>query len=121
MYTHWPGRVRARLHWQISQHQGSWASPRFIHPTGIRNAAGFDWHPATGALLFVGMERDNMPPDHNNAPDDVLVAVQQAGIDYGWPYCHWWVGWAGHDHSRGSVLAAGGDAWVATRLDCSPA
>lgn len=84
--------VWGRLHWQISQHRGSWAAPRSIHPTGIRNAAGFDWHPVTGALLFVGMERDNMPPDHNNAPDDVLVAVQQAGTDYGWPYCHWWAG-----------------------------
>lgn len=60
-----------------------------IHCAGIRNAAGFDFHPGTGDLLFVGMERDNMPPDHNNSPDDVLVAVPQAGTDYGWPYCHW--------------------------------
>ncbi|KAL4422819.1 hypothetical protein ABPG75_009016 [Micractinium tetrahymenae] len=60
-----------------------------VFASGIRNAAGFEWHPDTGDLLFAGMERDNMPPDHNNAPDDVLVAVQQAGTGYGWPYCHW--------------------------------
>lgn len=45
-----------------------------------------------------------MPPDHNNAPDDVLVAVQQAGTDYGWPYCHWW----------GAELCKGGARWLPT-------
>lgn len=57
---------------------------------GIRNAAGWDWHPGTGALLWAGMERDEMG---NDLPDDILAASypDQPAVNWAWPYCHWCV------------------------------
>ncbi|PSC69269.1 snurportin-1 [Micractinium conductrix] len=46
-----------------------------VFARGIRNAAGFTWHPR-GALLFAGMERDMMGDDR---PDDILGIVTQRG------------------------------------------
>ncbi|PSC76447.1 sorbosone dehydrogenase [Micractinium conductrix] len=60
-----------------------------VFARGIRNAAGFTWHPETGALLFAGMERDLMG---DNLPDDFLGALNPAtdlGANLEWPYCHW--------------------------------
>lgn len=53
---------------------------------GIRNAAGLAFHPASGDLLFAGMERDLMG---NDRPDDILAALPGPGLDLQWPYCHW--------------------------------
>jgi glucose/arabinose dehydrogenase len=68
----------------------SWLSKPPSVCAGIRNAAGFGWHPA-GRLLFSGMERDHMG---NDRPDDILAAADavQPGVDFNWPYCHWWGG-----------------------------
>lgn len=62
-----------------------------IFARGIRNAAAWTWHPGTKALVFVGMERDNMGPGDTylNAPDDLLHSLEGPGIDLRWPYCHW--------------------------------
>ncbi|KAL4435230.1 hypothetical protein ABPG77_001912 [Micractinium sp. CCAP 211/92] len=62
-----------------------------IFARGIRNAAAWTWHPGTKALVFVGMERDNMGPGNTylNAPDDLLHSLEKPGIDLRWPYCHW--------------------------------
>ncbi|KAL4439877.1 hypothetical protein ABPG75_002878 [Micractinium tetrahymenae] len=59
-----------------------------IFARGIRNAAAFDWHPDTQALVFSGMERDQMGDE---VPDDLLGVVypEQRGINLTWPYCHW--------------------------------
>ncbi|KAL4439879.1 hypothetical protein ABPG75_002880 [Micractinium tetrahymenae] len=59
-----------------------------IFARGIRNAADFDWHAETKALVFSGMERDLMGDDR---PDDILGAIypDQAGSNLTWPYCHW--------------------------------
>lgn len=59
-----------------------------VFARGIRNAASFDWHSETKALVFSGMERDLMGDDR---PDDILGAIYpgQAGINLTWPYCHW--------------------------------
>ena len=64
----------------------------FSSAAGIRNAAGWDWHPASGALLFAAMERDRMG---NDLPDDFLGVADKPGIDFTFPFCHWWVCWAG--------------------------
>ncbi|OGC94266.1 MAG: sorbosone dehydrogenase [candidate division Zixibacteria bacterium RBG_16_53_22] len=60
-------------------------SGREVFASGIRNTVGFDWHPQTGELWFTDNGRDllgdNMPPDElNRAP--------QAGLNFGFPYCH---------------------------------
>ncbi|KAI3430519.1 hypothetical protein D9Q98_005112 [Chlorella vulgaris] len=59
-----------------------------VFARGIRNAAGWDWHPGTGALLWAGMERDEMG---NDLPDDILAASypDQPAVNWAWPYCHW--------------------------------
>ncbi|PRW57690.1 sorbosone dehydrogenase [Chlorella sorokiniana] len=57
-----------------------------VYASGIRNAAGFQFHPASGDLLFSGMERDYMG---NDSPDDLLVAVTGPGMNFTWPFCHW--------------------------------
>jgi len=42
---------------------------------GIRNAAGFQFHPTSGDLLFSGMERDYMGNDSVRRRDAVLCLV----------------------------------------------
>ena len=56
-----------------------------VFASGIRNAAGFDWQPETGALWFTDNCRDwlgkGLPPDELNcAPDK--------GLHFGFPHCH---------------------------------
>jgi glucose/arabinose dehydrogenase len=56
-----------------------------VYASGIRNSVGFDWDPATGDLWFTDNGRDwlgeNLPPDElNHAPE--------AGLHFGFPYCH---------------------------------
>jgi hypothetical protein len=38
------------------------------------------------------MERDRMG---NDLPDDFLGVADKPGIDFTFPFCHWWVCWAG--------------------------
>jgi len=52
---------------------------------GVRNTVGFDWHPATGELWFTDNGRDWLG---NNAPPDELNHARQAGLHFGYPYCH---------------------------------
>ena len=56
-----------------------------VFAQGVRNSVGFDWHPDTKELWFTDNGRDwlgdNLPPDElNHAP--------QAGMHFGFPYCH---------------------------------
>lgn len=55
----------------------------FAH--GIRNTVGFDWHPQTGVLWFTENGRDEMG---DNVPPDELNAAPNAGMNFGYPYCH---------------------------------
>jgi glucose/arabinose dehydrogenase len=52
---------------------------------GIRNTVGFAWHPVTHELWFTDNGRDMMGDD---VPDDKLNRAPQAGMDFGYPYCH---------------------------------
>ena len=52
---------------------------------GVRNTAGFDWHPTTGELWFADNGRDLLGDD---APPDELNHAPRAGLDFGFPCCH---------------------------------
>jgi glucose/arabinose dehydrogenase len=52
---------------------------------GIRNSVGFDWNPADRSLWFTDNGRDMLGDD---MPGDELNRVEQAGQDFGYPYCH---------------------------------
>ena len=56
-----------------------------IFASGLRNAVGMAWEPATGALWTVVNERDGLGDE---TPPDYLSSVREGGF-YGWPYC-WW-------------------------------
>ncbi|MEM7244786.1 MAG: sorbosone dehydrogenase family protein [Acidobacteriota bacterium] len=56
-----------------------------VFARGVRNTVGFDWHPTTGELWFTDNGRDwlgdHLPPDElNHAPE--------AGLHFGYPWCH---------------------------------
>lgn len=55
----------------------------FAH--GIRNTVGFSWHPQTNELWFTENGRDMMG---NDMPGDELNKAPQAGMHFGYPYCH---------------------------------
>ena len=55
----------------------------FAH--GVRNTVGFDWHPETNELWFTDNGRDWMG---ENKPNDELNRAQEAGMHFGYPYCH---------------------------------
>ncbi len=55
----------------------------FAH--GIRNSVGFTWHPTSKQLWFTSNGRDMLGDD---IPGDVLHHVPQAGMHFGYPYCH---------------------------------
>lgn len=55
----------------------------FAH--GIRNSVGFDWHPQTKELWFTENGRDQLG---DNIPPDELNTAPQAGMHFGYPYCH---------------------------------
>lgn len=55
----------------------------FAH--GIRNTVGFDWHPTTGELWFTDNGRDMMGDE---IPVDELNRAPEAGLHFGFPYCH---------------------------------
>ena len=52
---------------------------------GVRNSVGFDWQPGTGELWFTDNGRDLLGDD---LPPDELNRAPQAGLHFGYPYCH---------------------------------
>lgn len=56
-----------------------------IYAEGIRNTVGFTWHPETGNLWFTDNGRDMMG---DNLPPDELNKATDAGMHFGYPYCH---------------------------------
>lgn len=56
-----------------------------IYARGVRNTVGFDWHPKTGELWFTDNGRDWLG---DNRPPDELNRAPQAGMHFGYPYCH---------------------------------
>jgi glucose/arabinose dehydrogenase len=56
-----------------------------IFARGVRNTVGFDWHPQSGVLWFTENGRDWMGDDQ---PPDELNRAPQAGMHFGFPYCH---------------------------------
>jgi len=56
-----------------------------IYAKGIRNSVGFTWHPLTKQLWFTENGRDNLG---NDVPADELNTAPQAGMHFGYPYCH---------------------------------
>jgi glucose/arabinose dehydrogenase len=56
-----------------------------IYAKGIRNTVGFAWHPLTKQLWFTDNGRDNLG---NDMPADELNSAPQAGMHFGYPYCH---------------------------------
>lgn len=55
----------------------------FAH--GVRNTVGFDWQPDTGVLWFTDNGRDRLGDD---IPPDELNRAPEAGLHFGYPYCH---------------------------------
>jgi glucose/arabinose dehydrogenase len=60
-------------------------SGREIFAEGVRNTVGFTWHPETKALWFTDNGRDLMG---DNVPNCELNVASQAGLHFGYPYCH---------------------------------
>jgi glucose/arabinose dehydrogenase len=60
-------------------------SGREIFAHGIRNSVGFAWHPQTNELWFTDNGRDMLGDD---IPPCELNKAQQAGMNFGYPYCH---------------------------------
>jgi glucose/arabinose dehydrogenase len=56
-----------------------------VFAKGIRNTVGFDWQPDTGALWFTDNGIDTLGDD---VPPDELNEAPQAGMNFGFPYCH---------------------------------
>ncbi len=56
-----------------------------VYAQGVRNSVGFDWHPTTAELWFTDNGRDGMG---NDVPPDELNHAPQAGMHFGFPYCH---------------------------------
>ncbi len=56
-----------------------------IYATGIRNSVGFAWNPTTKQLWFTDNGRDELGDD---IPSDELNNATQAGMNFGYPYCH---------------------------------
>jgi glucose/arabinose dehydrogenase len=56
-----------------------------IFATGVRNSVGFDWDPSSKQIYFTDNGRDNLGDD---IPNDELNTAPQAGMNFGFPYCH---------------------------------
>src|SRR5258708_25153814 len=56
-----------------------------VYATGIRNTVGFDWQPGTNNLWFTDNGIDTLGDDQ---PPDELNAAPQAGMNFGFPFCH---------------------------------
>jgi glucose/arabinose dehydrogenase len=80
-------------------------SAQEILATGLRNAVGFDWRPATGELFATDNGRDLLGDDF---PPCELNRITPGGF-YGWPY-------ANGDNVPDPDLGAGREARIATAL-----
>ena len=60
-------------------------SGREVFARGVRNTVGFDWHPQTKELWFTENGRDLLGDD---LPPDELNHAPNAGMHFGYPYCH---------------------------------
>ena len=56
-----------------------------VYAEGMRNSVGFDWHPETGVLWWTDNGRDWLGDD---LPPDELNRAPEAGMHFGYPYCH---------------------------------
>jgi glucose/arabinose dehydrogenase len=56
-----------------------------IFASGVRNSVGFDWQPGTNELWFTNNGRDMLGDE---SPPDTLHHAPQAGLHFGYPYCH---------------------------------
>ena len=56
-----------------------------VYASGVRNSVGLAFHPDTGELWFTDNGRDMMGDD---IPADELNHAPQAGMDFGYPWCH---------------------------------
>ncbi len=56
-----------------------------VFATGVRNSVGMAFHPQTGELWFTDNGVDMMGDD---IPHDELNHAPQAGLHFGFPYCH---------------------------------
>jgi glucose/arabinose dehydrogenase len=52
---------------------------------GVRNSIGFTWHPETEDMWFTDNGRDWLGDD---LPSCELNIASEAGMDFGFPYCH---------------------------------
>lgn len=56
-----------------------------VFASGLRNPAGMDWNPVTGALWVSVNERDEIG---DNLVPDYMTSVKDGGF-YGWPFSYW--------------------------------
>jgi glucose/arabinose dehydrogenase len=56
-----------------------------VFARGIRNTIGFDWDGRSGVIWLRALGRDMMGDD---MPSDELNHAPQAGLNFGFPYCH---------------------------------
>ena len=56
-----------------------------IFARGVRNSVGFDWQPGTNELWFTNNGRDRLGDE---SPPDTLHRAPEAGLHFGYPYCH---------------------------------
>jgi glucose/arabinose dehydrogenase len=56
-----------------------------VFARGVRNSVGLTFHPHTGKLWFTDNGRDLMGDD---LPGDELNYAPEAGMNFGYPYCH---------------------------------
>jgi glucose/arabinose dehydrogenase len=61
------------------------SNSRQLFARGVRNTVGFDWQPGTGVLWFTDNGRDWLGDD---LPPDELNRAPQAGLHFGYPFCH---------------------------------
>ena len=60
-------------------------SDALVFAEGVRNSVGFDFHPETGNLWFTDNGRDHLG---DNTPPCELNHAREAGLHFGFPYCH---------------------------------
>jgi glucose/arabinose dehydrogenase len=56
-----------------------------VYASGVRNSVGLAFHPDTGELWFTDNGRDMLGED---IPADELNHAPEAGMHFGYPYCH---------------------------------